>query len=391
MMHSSQSIIHVIFIIFTGTAILSTIALMTRQSLLVAYMALGAMLGPWGLKLVKDSALIKETGDIGIIFLLFLLGLHLQPQNLLHSLRKMSWITFLSSFIFFIIGFYLSHYFHYSFMESFIIGITMMFSSTIIGLKLLPTTILHHQHTGELMISILLLQDLIAIGVLLLLRALGDRAFSLHDISLIIIAFPVLLTLAYVFQRFLLSRLLTMFDTVHEYIFILSIGWCLFMAEVAHTMGLSEEMGAFIAGIALATNPISLYIAENLKPLRDFFLVIFFFTIGAGFNFGYLPAVILPASLLALIALLVKPCIFTWLLYKSGETKPISWEVGIRLGQMSEFSLLVIYLALQTQLVTPSANVMVQAAMIITFVVSCYWVVMYYPTPLAVSEQLRRD
>src|SRR5438105_575479 len=98
-MVQSQSIIHIIFLIFTGTAILSTIALFTRQSLLVAYMALGAILGPWGLALVKDSVVIKETGDIGIIFLLFLLGLHLQPQNLLHSLRQMSVVTFLSSLI----------------------------------------------------------------------------------------------------------------------------------------------------------------------------------------------------------------------------------------------------------------------------------------------------
>src|ERR1700722_2999136 len=100
-----ESIVHIIFLIFTGTAILSTIALFTRQSLLVAYMLLGAILGPWGLQLVTDSALIKQTGNIGIIFLLFLLGLHLQPQNLLHSVRKMSSITLVSSLLFLVLGF----------------------------------------------------------------------------------------------------------------------------------------------------------------------------------------------------------------------------------------------------------------------------------------------
>src|SRR5579872_3433169 len=95
------SLIFYMFLIFTGASVLATLALFTRQSLLVAYIALGAILGPWGLKLVNNAMIIRQTGDIGIIFLLFLLGLHLQPQNLFHSLRKMSLITLFSSLIFF--------------------------------------------------------------------------------------------------------------------------------------------------------------------------------------------------------------------------------------------------------------------------------------------------
>ncbi len=390
-MDHTQSVIYIIFLIFTGTAILATLALFTRQSLLVAYIVLGAILGPWGLGLVKDSMLIKQTGEIGIIFLLFLLGLHLQPQNLLHSLRKMSSITLLSSLFFLVIGFSVGLCFGFDWIECIIIGITMMFSSTIIGLKLLPTTILHHQHTGELMISILLLQDLIAIAVLLILQGMDERAFSFQHLALIIAAFPCLLLIAYIFEHFILAKLLILFDKIHEYIFILSIGWCLCMAELSHFLGLSEEIGAFIAGVALATHPISLYIAESLKPLRDFFLVMFFFTIGAGFNFDFLANVIFPALSLAALMLVIKPFTFGWLLNKAGESKLVGWEIGVRLGQISEFSLLVIYLALQTNLVSPTASYMIQAATIITFIVSCYWVVLRYPTPVATSDKLRRD
>jgi Kef-type K+ transport system membrane component KefB len=386
-----QSVVHIVFLIFTGTAILSTIALYTRQSLLVAYMLLGAILGPWGLELVKDSALVKQTGDIGIIFLLFLLGLHLQPQNLLHSLRKMSRITIISSLIFLLAGFSIGRIFHFTYDESLIIGITTMFSSTIIGLKLLPTTILHHQHTGELMISILLLQDIIAIGVLLVLQGIADRAFSFHDLGYIISAFPILLLVAYLFQRYILNKLFAKFDKVHEYIFILSIGWCLCMAQLSSLMHLSHEIGAFIAGVTLASNPISLYIAESLKPLRDFFLVIFFFTIGAGFNFGYLPEIVWPALALAAFIMIFKPVVFGYLLKNSGEAKPISWEIGVRLGQISEFSLLVIYLALDAKLIAPQATYMVEAATILTFIGSSYWVTMRYPTPMGASDKLRRD
>jgi Kef-type K+ transport system membrane component KefB len=389
-MTHTNTITYIIFLIFFGTAILSTMALYTRQSLLVAYIVLGAVLGPWGLKLLSNGTVIKQTGDIGIIFLLFLLGLHLQPQNLLHSMRKMSLITLISSVLFFVIGFVPCFLFGYTLTESVIIGIAAMFSSTIIGIKLLPTTILHHQHTGELVISILLLQDVIAIATLLIMQIVSDRASSL-SVEFVVSAFPVLIGTAYLFERYVLSVLLRRFDKIHEYIFILSIGWCLCMAELSHYFGLSEEIGAFIAGVSLATNPISFYIAESLKPLRDFFLVIFFFSIGAGFNFNHFNSVIVPACVLAGGILILKPIIFRWLLERSGEVKSVSKEIGIRLGQMSEFSLLVIFSAEETNLLSGQATNMAEFAIIITFIVSCYWTVIRYPTPHASSEKLRRD
>jgi Kef-type K+ transport system membrane component KefB len=389
-MPQTYTITYIMFLIFGGTAILSTMALFTRQSLLVAYIVLGAIFGPWGLKLVANSIVIKQAGEIGIIFLLFLLGLHLQPQNLFHSMRKMSLITLSSSIIFFIIGFIPCYLFGYTLVESTVIGLAAMFSSTIIGIKLLPTTILHHQHTGELVISILLLQDIIAIVSIMALQIIGTQG-TYFNLGLTLSAFPVLLILAYIFQRYILSMLLTRYDKIHEYIFILSIGWCLFMAELSHYLGLSEEIGAFIAGVALASNPISFYIAESLKPLRDFFLVIFFFSIGAGFNFDFFSAVIIPACILAGLILIIKPLIFNYLLVRSGEVKSVSWEIGVRLGQMSEFSLLLIYMALETKITSLLTTYMAEAAIIITFIVSCYWTVLRYPTPLASSERLRRD
>jgi Kef-type K+ transport system membrane component KefB len=386
----THGIAHVIFLIFTGTAILSTAALFTRQSLLVAYIVVGALLGPFGFKLVSNSEVIKQAGDIGIVFLLFLLGLHLQPQNLFHSLRKMSLITLVSSLVFFGMGFLTCYMFGYTLVESMVIGIAVIFSSTIIGLKLLPTTILHHQHTGELVISILLLQDILAIAAILIMQLFGDSSAT-TNLWLIAIAFPILLTVAYLFQTYVLSWLLSRFDKIHEYIFIVSIGWCLFMAEFSHYFGLSEEIGAFIAGVSLASNPIAFYIAESLKPLRDFFLVLFFFSIGASFNFDYFGQVFASACVLALFILLLKPMIFSWLLQRSGEIKTVSWEIGVRLGQMSEFSLLIIYMAQGTHLLSPPDAYMAQAAVIITFIVSCYWTVMRYPTPLASTDKLRRD
>lgn len=389
----SNAIVYSIFIIFTGSAIVSTFVLMTRQSLLVAYMLLGVLIGPYGFKLVSDSQLIREVSDIGIIFLLFLLGLNLHPQKLVKTLGGTSWVALISSFVFAAIGFIIALLFHYNVTESLIIGAAMMFSSTIIGLKLLPTTTLHHRHTGELMISILLLQDILAILILLLITAQGRGGLTAWDISLISLSLPILILISFVGERFLLHKLFARFDHVKEYVFLLSIGWCLSFAQLSGWMGLSEEIGAFIAGVAIAASPIALYIAENLKPLRDFFLVMFFFTIGASFNIQYLHTVLIPGALLALAMLIVKPLLFSKLLQQTKESKKESWEIGVRLGQASEFSLLLAYLAAsgKMKLISDSANYLIQAATMLTFFVSSYWVVLKYPTPMAVTERMRKD
>lgn len=389
-MHTA-SVFYTIFLIFAGAAIFSTLVLYTKQSLLVAYILLGAALGPWGLKLVPDVTIVKQVGDMGIVFLLFLLGLHLQPQNLVHMLKKITWIAVLSSLVFAIVAYVIGRWFGLSTIESLILGAAMMFSSTIIGLKLLPTTILHHQHTGEVMISVLLMQDVIAIIVLILINGAKAGGVILDDFMLVCFALPALTLFAFIIERYILVKLLARFDRTQEYVFLLSIGWCLGLSFVAQLMGLSEDIGAFVAGVALASSPISLYIAESLKPLRDFFLVMFFFSIGATFNFSYAAQVVIPACILALLMLIVKPLLFNWLLIRVGEKKVVAKEVGLRLGQASEFSLLVASIALSTRLISDVASNLIQATTILTFIVSSYLVVLKYPTPIALSEKMRKD
>jgi Kef-type K+ transport system membrane component KefB len=390
-MHA-YSVFNTIFVIFTGAALLATLVLYTKQSLLVAYILLGAAFGPWGLKLVPDVTTVKEIGDIGIVFLLFLLGLHLQPQNLIHMLRKVTWIAIISSLFFAIAGYVVGIWFGLSSIESWILGGSMMFSSTIIGLKLLPTTILHHQHTGEVMISVLLLQDVIAIIFLILINGMhSGGGLSMNDLARVVIALPALCLFAFAVERYILIKLLARFDRTQEYVFLLSIGWCLGMSVLAIKLGLSDDVGAFVAGVALASSPISLFIAESLKPLRDFFLVMFFFSVGATFNFSFASLVLLPALILAALILIMKPILFYFLLVRSGEKESVAKEVGVRLGQGSEFSLLVASIALSTNLISDTASNLIQATTILTFIVSSYLVVLKYPTPIALSEKMRKD
>lgn len=390
---SEHSIIESFFLIFTGAAVLASLVLYTRQPILVAYISLGALIGPFGLNYVSDAHLLSEIAEIGIIFLLFLLGLDMQPKNLIRMLQKATLIAIFSSIAFASAGFGIAWMFGYSLTESLIIGCAMMFSSTIIGIKLLPTTALHHRHTGELVVGLLLLQDLIAIIVLLVLggsESQNEHA-SIWNLLQTLATLPVLVVGVFLAVRYLIVKLIAQFDRFHEYIFLLTIGWCLGIAVLAKSLGLSLEIGAFIAGISIATSPISQYIAEHLKPLRDFFLVLFFFSLGAAFNLGLLSEVIVPAMLLALLMIALKPVIFRYLLRKSGEPNDISWEVGFRLGQISEFSLLIAYLATSAALIGEAASHLIQATAILTFVLNTYLVIFRFPSPIAISDRLRRD
>ncbi|MFT7266836.1 MAG: Kef-type K+ transport system membrane component KefB [Porticoccus sp.] len=387
----NEAIFQSFFFIFTGSAIVATIAIYGRQPLLVGYIALGALIGPFGFGWVPDINLLSEISEIGIIFLLFLLGLDLQPQALASALKKVTVVTFISSFIFSLIGYFIAYLFHYSPTECLVIGAAMMFSSTLICIKLLPTTILHHRHVGEMIIGLLLMQDFLAIFVLLVLLSSVSGQIDITQIGLTLLTLPLLLLFAWGFVKLVLLKLIAKFDQMGEYIFLLSIGWCMGLSEIAEMLGLSREIGAFIAGITIASSPISQHIALKLKPLRDFFLIMFFFSVGAGFNLSFLPEVALAAAVLAVAMLTVKPVIFRFLLEKQSEKKDLAWDIGFRLGQISEFSLLIAYVAYKAAVIGELASHLIQATAIFTFLISSYIVIYNFPSPIATNSKLRRD
>ena len=379
------------FLIFTGTAVFATLALYARQMMIVAYIIFGIILGPAGTGLIQNAELITQISGIGITFLLFLLGMDMSPIKLVKLFRSTLFITGLSCLIFAGIGFGFGQLWGLNTMNSTILAITMMFSSTIIGLKLLPTTVLHHKPTGEIIISILLAQDLIAIATLLFLKNMQSDETLTHILALQVLEVPLLIAGAWLLQKVIITRLLEKFDTIREYIFLLAIGWCLGIAELAHSIGLSHEIGAFIAGITLAANPIAFHITDSLKPIRDFFLIIFFFSLGARVELAALQTIMLPAILLAVILLAVKPFVIGSLLRCFGYEKSQSNEIGVRLGQGSEFSLLIATLAISLGVINLETSYLIQITVLLTFIVSPYFTVMNYPTPIALSAKLRRD
>ena len=383
-------IIESFFIIFTGAAALAAVALYTRQPLIVAYIAIGCLVGPHGIALVSDDRLLAEIGEIGIIFLLFLVGLDLPPAKLKDMIGESVLTALASTAVFFGLGFGVMFAFGFTMVEAAIAGTACVFSSTILGIKLLPTTVLHHRHIGEIVISLLLIQDLLAIIALLVLAGFDAEGGILSTTLTVLVALPVIALVAYLGVRFFVVPLLARFDVFQEFTFLLAVGWCLGIASLSQALYLSWEIGAFVAGVSLANSPIAQYITENLRPLRDFFLVLFFFAVGAAINPAMLLDVWLPTLVLAIVLVACKPPVFRALLRWQKESDPVSREIGYRLGQTSEFSLLLVFVA-GTALLSAEAAHVVQGATVVTLLLSSYLVVFRYPSPIAVSERLRRD
>lgn len=385
-----QNIIFEFVLIFAGAAIFATLFLYLKQPVILAYIGFGIAAGPWGLGFIKEPEHIEKLSHVGVILLLYLLGLNLKPDRLFHLFSKTAIVTALTSLVFLLVTSAAAFAFGFGFTESVIIGAALMFSSTIISLKLIPTTALHHKHTGEMMTSVLLMQDVIAIILILMLTG-GQGEQVTVAIVMLFIKLILLAVIAYGFVKFVVNNLFLRFDIIKEYTFLLALGWGLLGAGVAQFVGLSYEMGAFIAGVAFASSPVAMVVAETLKPLRDFFLILFFFSIGAQFNFLVTQDVLLAGALISILIIAVKPLVFMKGFQLIGESKKFSMELGVRLGQGSEFSLLVAYSALAVGLIDARASYLIQMVVIITFVLSTYWVVYRYRTPISSSERNRMD
>jgi Kef-type K+ transport system membrane component KefB len=377
-------------LIFAGAALFATLFLYLKQPIILAYIVLGIVVGPKGLGLINDAELIEQLALIGIILLLFLIGLNFQPTKLVGLLGRVGIVALATCFIFMLLGLAVALAFGYPFIDSLIIGAALMFSSTIVSLKLIPTTQLHHHHIGDVMISVLLLQDVIAIVLIVLVTEGGMDNITI-SVALLLLKLLVLSVMSFVFVKYVITNLLLKFDVIKEHTFIMALGWGLLVAGTAEMLGLSFEMGAFIAGVSLATVPIALVIAEELKPLRDFFLILFFFSIGAKFDLVVSQQLILPGLIIAALLMVAKPMIFGWGFKAIGEKPKNSTEMGVRLGQASEFSLLIAFSAVASGLIEERSSYLIQLVVMLTFVASTYWVVAAYPTPISYKSGQRKD
>ncbi len=378
-----------VLIVFAAS--LSYLAILFKQPVILAYILCGIIAGPFGLGLIKGIDFLDAASRVGITFLLFLAGITLHPRHLARLFGRTSLVTAASCFTSWVISFCFAIMFGFNLINSLYIGFAMMFSSTIMVIKLLPTTKLHHGKIGALCIGLMILEDLIAIVILILIRGFKSGELAIVELGLLILKSAAFVGALFLLEQFVIRKIMLQVDRFQETIFIIGVAWCLGLAVLANKIGLSYEIGAFFAGVALARHPISLFISEKLKPLRDFFLVIFFFVLGARINIFGLNSVFLPALILAAIFILVKP-IYLFQYLRLAKVEPeLAGEASLRMGQLSEFSLLIAIAAFALGNITPKAFQFIELVTILTMVISAYRVVFALPTPIGTKEKLIRD
>jgi len=380
-----------ISLILIACAVLSWIALLLRQPIIIAYLAGGLLMGASGLGWIEDTAFIDEISRIGITLLLFLAGIVLHPRRLKELFRQTILLTLTKSLISGLVCALFCLLWGFSLTHAVFMGLPLIFSSTILVLKLVPTTALHHKRMGAYCIAILIAEDLIAITMLILMGAHNRGSASFLSWIMLPVKGIALIAAVFAFEQFILRRIMARCDRFRETLNLLAFGWCLGVAIIAEYIGLSYEVGAFIAGVSLARSPLAFFLSEGLKPFRDFFLVFFFFVLGTRLDLSVARTLVLPALLLTLLMMTTKYFSFRTLFRVVGEAGPFAHETGMRLAQASEFSLIVAVVAHTDGWLSDVAFQMVQLVTIFSLIISAYIVTVRFPSPLAANPKLKQD
>lgn len=345
-----------------------------KQPLIIAYILTGILLGPTFFNLIKPSETLNVLSEIGISFLLFLVGLSLN-FNHVKNLGKISLIAGLGQVVFTaIFGLLFIKIMKFDNITSIYISLALTFSSTIIVVKLLTDKEELDTLYGRIAVGILLVQDFLALFMLVILSSLNQNT-GINLLTLLIIKFISLVLVVFLTTKFLLEKLFNIAAKSKELLFITSIAWCFLISGLAFLLGLSIEIGSFLAGISLAILPFSYDIINKIKYLRDFFIVMFFVSLGIQFSFGSIYGLIGPAIALSLFVLLGNPLIVMILMGLFGYKKRTGFMTGIAIAQISEFSLILMAIGLKLGHLTQEVVSLVTLVGIITITGSAYMII----------------
>ncbi len=334
-------------IIFIATAI-SFLMRFLKQPLIVGYILSGIIVGPYFLNLIKSPEYIELFSKLGIAILLFIVGLSLKP-DIVREVGKVSLITGISQVILTsVVGFFLMKFLGFSITASFFGAVALTFSSTIIILKLISDKGDLDKLYGKISIGFLLVQDVFATVILLIVSVIGSSSSLSGNVlkvafllSLKGITFFVVL---YYLSKYVLPKLLEFIASSQELLFTFSISWGIGLAAIFYVFGFSLEIGALAAGVSLAASTFSQEIGSRMKPLRDFFILLFFVMLGSQMVLSDVKNVIIPAIFISIFVLVIKPIIVLIILNILGYKNRTGFLAGLTVAQISEFSLILMAL-----------------------------------------------
>jgi len=326
-------------------AAVSFVMLLLKQPLILGHILTGVIVGPMALNIIRSEETIQVFSHLGITSLLFIIGLSLHPTVLKDVGRVALFAGLGQVFFTSIIGLSIGYGFGFSWLTSLYLAVAFTLSSTIIATKLLQDR--HDVNTvyGKIVIGMLLVQDLVALLSVIIVTAGASggtgEAFIALGLKTVLLASSLVLVSLYV-----LPALTPIFARSQEFLFLFAIGWGIGTAAIFRAFGLSVELGALAAGIALATSPYVFEVVAKMRLLRDFFIIMFFVLMGSQVTLIDLNLMVWPILAYTAFVLIGNPIIIMSILGVMGYSKRTSFLAGISMAQVSEFSLVLVMLGI---------------------------------------------
>jgi Kef-type K+ transport system membrane component KefB len=359
------------------TAIISLIGRFLKQPLVVSFIAVGILVGPFGLDLVQSIEQIYLLSELGITVLLFVVGLKLD-LSLVKSIGKVATLTGLGQVVFtsafgYLIGLYLG----YSHIVSLYIAIALTFSSTIIIVKLLTDKKEIDSLHGRISIGFLIVQDLVVVLLMIGLSAMGaenDQNPFLTGLLVILKGIGLLVFIG-LLMKYVLPRIVKRMAGTPELLILFALSWALALSSFGDFLGFSKEVGAFLAGISLASADYREILSGRMSTLRDFLLLFFFIHLGANLDLSIIGDQVVPAIIFSLFVLIGNPLIVLIIMGLMGYRKRTAFLAGLTVAQISEFSLILATLGFNLGHIDEKTMGLITLVGLITIGISTYLII----------------
>ncbi len=356
------------------------VVLRFKLPLVVAYLLTGVFLSFAVLFDPQHSVVLEILPEIGIAFVLFLIGMELDLREIKSLGKPIIFSAIGQVIVSSLAGFAIAQLLGFNPTESVYLGLGLSFSSTIVVIKMLLEKHDLSSLYGKLSIGILLVEDLVAIVALMLLTVSSSALQvglqqSLPLLTLVLKAAG-LFILTFFLSKYVLQKIFNAVAKSVELLFLTAITWCFVFTGIAVLSGFSVVIGAFLAGVALASSPYHLQIQGKIKPLRDFFVTLFFVYLGAQANPRDLLTAWPTILILTTFALLLKPLLYTLILGRFGFRKHTLFQTSLNLSQISEFSLIVLLVGVKLGSVSPKALSVMAIVAVLSIIASSIFI--YY-------------
>jgi Kef-type K+ transport system membrane component KefB len=371
-MHSIFSELSLVIAFAVGVSLLMR---MIRQPLIIGHILTGLLAGPSFLHLIKSPETIQVFSDFGIALLLLIVGLGLNPRVIKEVGRIAGLIALAKITLTTLLGFMISRVFGYGLVPSLFIGVSLSLSSTIIILKLLSDKKEQNRLYGKISIGFLLAEDLVATILLVVVSASGTGGVTFNDFATLAFKCIWLIMTVWLVRITFINRMSKIIAKSQEFLFLFAIGWALGIAALFQTAGFSLEIGALIAGVSLASLPYAQEISSRLKILRDFFIVLFFISLGSHLQLDNVIHILPKAGLLSLLVLVGNPLIVMTVMGLGGYTKKTSFKTAMLGTQVSEFSLILLLLANKLGNISQEVLSLITIVALVTIAVSTYLII----------------